>query len=165
MIEITLGACPAGFGTVPRVSIMGRRHQLFPYQFECPTESNGSCTCIYIYVCVCVSNLSITLISEWTQQSKDPHLKLYGNSMWSQKFWSVRNLRRFSSVSLGLSVSVAICILSGSINPIFRMFLLLQSRIFILHNRVQVIYRQWIEITKQVICRQRIEKLTDNSNS
>ena len=140
MIEITLGACPAGFGNVPRVSIMGRRHQLFPYQFECPTESNGSCTCIYIYVCV--SNLSITLISEWTQQSKDPHLKLYGNSMWSQKFLSVRNLRRFYSVSLGLSVSVAICILSGSINPIFRMFLLLHSRIFILHNRVQVIYRQ-----------------------
>lgn len=120
---------------------------------------------VYIYVCVCESNLSITLISEWTQQSKDPHLKLYGNSMWSQKFWSVRNLRRFSSVSLGLSVSVAICILSGSINPIFRMFLLLQSRIFFLHNRVEVIYRQWIEITKQVICRQRIEKLTDNSNS
>ena len=151
MIEITLGACPVGFGTIPRVSIMGRRHQLFPYQFECPTESNGSCTCIYIYICV--SNLSITLISEWTQQSKDPHLKLYGNNMWSQKFWSVRNLRRFSSVSLGLSISVAICILSGSINPIFRMFLLLHSRIFILHNRVQVICRQWIEITKQVICR------------
>ena len=120
---------------------------------------------MYIYIYVCVSNLSITHISEWTQQSKDPHLKLYGNSMWSHKFWSVRNLRRFSSVSLGLSVSVTICILSGSINPIFMMFLLLQSRIFILHNRVQVIYRQWIEITKQVICRQRIEKLTDNSNS
>jgi hypothetical protein len=50
MIEITLGACPAGFGTVPMVSIMGQRHQLFPYQFECPTESSGSCTCIYIYI-------------------------------------------------------------------------------------------------------------------
>jgi hypothetical protein len=50
MIEITLGACPAGFGTVPSFSIMGRMHQLFPYQFECPTESSGSCTCIYIYI-------------------------------------------------------------------------------------------------------------------
>jgi hypothetical protein len=57
--------------------------------------------------------------------------------MWSQKFWSIRNLRRFSSVSLRLSVSVFIYILSGSINPIFMMFLLLQTRIFILHNRVQ----------------------------
>ena len=82
MIEITLGACPAGFGTVPRVSIMGRRHQLFPYQFECPMEAAH--VYIYVCVCVCVSNLSITLISEWTQQSKDPHLKLYGNSMWSR---------------------------------------------------------------------------------
>jgi hypothetical protein len=36
MIEITLGACPASFGTVPSFSIMGRRHQLFPYQFPNP---------------------------------------------------------------------------------------------------------------------------------
>jgi hypothetical protein len=66
MIEITFGACPACFGTVPCFSLMGQRHQLFPYQFECLAESSGSCTRLYI-----VSNSSITLISEWTQQTKN----------------------------------------------------------------------------------------------
>jgi hypothetical protein len=59
MIEITLGACPAGFGTIPSFLIMGEG--INSSLINLNVQQNPVVVAhVYIYV----SNLSITLISE-----------------------------------------------------------------------------------------------------
>jgi hypothetical protein len=74
----------------------------------------------------------------------------------------LRNLSKLRAVSTGFVFSVCVWTLSGSMNPILYAAVVVLSRIFILHNRIQkdimngknwTTYRQWIE------------QRTDNSDS